>query len=540
MPGFRAMNRWTLFLVRMLSQEKRWLTLRLVCSFIWAAELFWVQGLAFDTEPWVRYPLLVQFIRFCLDWVTTLLLSLLLQRRFVTPLLLVNAILLVVVGTYSIYFHRPLMPVGIVFRWHEGCSVRSYLGVMIPLRILAVILVTLSAKFLLLIGSGRGNIPAWARWRMALFAVILYALLVGVLQWTQFKLSATGDMGRAIYAYGYTLPWFFDSLGSLNQGDLAERATAFSERHHHDRLTPMERPLSIGASVLVLQLETIGTRVLDASCVGGAVMPFMQELRRKSLYYRIQSFHSNGSCDMDFAATTFTRPYPCAVPYRLPGMQYTNSIPGFMKQHGYRTYVFHGNTQLFYDRGVMMEQLGFDQIFFKEQLASRHLKTSIMGVRDADLLRCVAEVMGSEKFVYVFAITLDTHAPFNVISESEMDIFPRPESQVEKYLNSARYLDNCLRDLIEKVPVGTTVVLYGDHTASLNTEILRSDVVEGVEYVPCLIYQKGNDLSHFQTTRDQDCSRDGSLDVLDIMGYLRNSVMASDDIRRRGAPPSPR
>lgn len=68
---------------------------------------------------------------------------------------------------------------------------------------------------------------------------------------------------------------------------------------------------------------------------------------------------------MDFAATTFTEPYPGMVPYRVPGMKYTNGMPAFMKLQGFRTYVFHGNTDLFYDRGLVMRELGFDHLSLK-------------------------------------------------------------------------------------------------------------------------------------------------------------------------------
>jgi hypothetical protein len=509
------------------SDERRWLTLRTACAIIWAMELFWVQGVGFEAAPWVRYPVLFQIIRFCLDLVVTLALSLLVRRRFLLPLLIGNAFFLAGVGAYAAYFHRPLMPAGVLYRWSEGISVRSYAGAMIPFHVIGVVFTAFMLKVALLIKSDRSKLPAWTRWRMGLYAALLYILPVCGLQFTQFKLSSEGNMERVIYAYGYTLPWLFDSLGSLNLRELAERAKAYSESHLSDRLTPLEKPLGVRSHVLVVQLETIGTQIIDATYRGFPVMPFMKELKSKSMYFRIEAFHSNGSCDMDFAAATFTRPYPFVVPYRLPGIQYNSSMPAFMKQYGYRTYVFHGNTQLFFYRGPFMDRLGFDHIVFKEQLAGRRLKSSIMGVRDAELFRCVAETVRSEAKVYAFIISLDTHAPFDLLEESEMEIFSRPTRRVEKYLNSARYLDNCLRELVNRLPDGATLMLYGDHTASMIEDLLVSDVEKGVEYVPCLIYEKGKDLSRFQQTRAQGISTNGTLNLLDMMGYLRNSVSFS-------------
>ena len=75
--------------------------------------------------------------------------------------------------------------------------------------------------------------------------------------------------------------------------------------------------------------------------------------------FRIRAFHSSGSCDMDYATVTFSEPYPNLVPYRLPGMKYTNSLPAFMRRQGFTTWFYHGNGSMFYDRGALIERLGF-------------------------------------------------------------------------------------------------------------------------------------------------------------------------------------
>ena len=533
------MNRWKTLLIEMRGDQRRWLVLRSLCALVWAVELFWVQGLAFEAAPWVEHTVLFQMIRFYLDLILTLSLSLLLQRRYLTPLLVLNAILLLILGTFALHFHRPMMISGIFYRWREAWSIRSTYSAIVPWHMAGVILVGFAAKFWLLVRSGRCSFPRWARWQMVALALFLYALPVGALQFSSFRLqtnSTNSNMRRAVYAYGYTVPWVIDIIGSLNLQELVERAKVYSATNY-DRITPLERPILIKTHVLVLQLETIGTQSIESTYGGAPVMPFLRELRNKSMCFRIQAFHSNGSCDMDFAAVTFTRPYPFVVPYRLSGIEYTNSMPSFMKQHGFSTYVFHGNKQLFYDRGPLMEQLGFDHIFFEEQLANRHLKASWLGVRDAELLRCVLEAIQSEKRAYVFAITLDTHAPYSLLDESEMELFPRPTNMLEKYLNSARYLDHCVEKLINGLPQDTTVLIYGDHGASIKTDGFVSDVVEGKEYVACLIYQKGNDLSQWQQTRDQSIATNGMLNLLDALSYLRNSVEASDGKSSSAAAP---
>jgi len=315
-------------------------------------------------------------------------------------------------------------------------------------------------------------------------------------------------------------------LGNQSLEKHAVRAKAYLT-HNYDRLAPLEKPLPVPGHIVVLQLESVDVSAINASCQGSLVMPFLYGLKDQSMFYRIQAFHRNGSCDMDYAATTGVEPYPGVVPYRLPGMRYTNSIPAFMSHYGFKTYVFHGNTELFYDRGQAMWKLGFDHVFFKEQLMSEHLPSTIMGFRDADVLNCVLKALQSENRAYLFCITLDTHAPFQQLNPQEMEIFPDAKKPVELYLNSLRYLDQCLRNFISQLPPGTTVFMYGDHTTSMHTSFFDSDTANGVEYVGGLIYQQGNDLSRLQQTREQPIATNGSLNLLDVLNYLRHGVATS-------------
>jgi len=326
-----------------------------------------------------------------------------------------------------------------------------------------------------------------------------------------------------VFAYGYAMPWVADIVANRNVEEHAAMARTYLDRHY-DRISPVETPLRIPGHLIILQLESVGGNAIKATSQGAEVMPFLNGLSKQSMNFRIRSFHKTGSCDMDYAATTFVEPYPNLVPYRLPGMQYTNSLPFFMGKYGYQTFFFHGNTGLFYDRSSVIEQLGFDHVFFKEELAREHLACSIMGVRDAELFGCMLKALQPENRACVFAITLDTHTPFENLTPDEMELFPHPADALDRFFNTLHYLDGCLRKFYAQLPNGSTVVMYGDHTASFQSERYTSDVVDGQEYVTCLINQKGADLSTVQQTRHQSLALDGSLNLLDVMSYLRRSV----------------
>jgi hypothetical protein len=523
---FLKQKRWKLQIPR------RWLVLRTLCAVVWALELFWIQSLAFPQPPWVRNPLLTQSIRLFFDLLFASGLVFLVRRRFLTLILSGGFVVSMVVATYSAHFHWPFMPARILSEWQDGWKMRSHFAAVISLEMLLVLVVILILKAFLLLRSGRYDFPL-PLWRiLVVLGLIAYGTVSGALQTTSLRLTIgpNGGFGRGVYVYGYTLPWLCDILTNADVKHHSVRAKAYLS-HHYDRITPLESPLTITNSVVVLQLESVSGHGIAARHDDQDIMPFARSLSEQSMRFRIQAFHRNGSCDMDYAATTSVEPYPGMVPYRLRGMPYTNTLPQFMRQHGFETSFFHGNTAIFYDRGMIMKEVGFDHVFFKEELASKHLPSSMIGVRDAALLKCLSEVLLSRSRVYLFGITLDTHTPFQQLDAKEMEIFPRPDGPVERYLNSLRYLDNCLRNFVNSMPNGTTLVLYGDHTTSMSTELFQSDIAQGKEYVEALIFQKGCNLASAQHSREQIIARDGSLNLLDVLTYLRNSVDCSDSNR---------
>ena len=505
--------------------QRRLFLFRILCATIWALELFWIQDLGFAAVPWIKYPVFVQLFRLGLNFVFCSALVFLMPRRFLVPLLVLNSAMMIAISTYIASFHWPLMPIRGLSELREGWSIHSEAYDLISWPIVGLILFLLMVKLFLLLKSGRHNLSPSTRWRLLVVAVLVYGLPVAALQLTNLRLSVGpgGGFGRTVFAYGYTLPWLCDLLANRSVEAHVARAKAYLT-HHYDRLTPLETRLPVSDRIVVLQLESVDGNAIEVAHQGDPVMPFLRKLKDQSMNYRIVSFHRNGSCDMDYAATTGVEPYPGVVPYLLPGMAYTNAVPAFMSRHGYQTYFFHGNTGLFYERGPAMERLGFDHIFFKEQLARQHLPSSLIGVRDADILQCVLKAVQSERRAYVFCITLDTHTPFMELTPPEMEIFPAPRDAVERYLNSLRYLDRCLSTFVNQLPEGTMVILYGDHTTSMRSEIFNSDVVDGKEYVDCLIYQKGRDLSALQQTRQLSVATNGSLNLLDVMNYLRHSI----------------
>lgn len=81
------------------------------------------------------------------------------------------------------------------------------------------------------------------------------------------SVGPSGGMGRAVFAYGYALPWACDVLGNSSVHQQGVRARAYLT-HRCDWISPLESPLPIGGHVVVLQLESVGDNAIEAGCHG--------------------------------------------------------------------------------------------------------------------------------------------------------------------------------------------------------------------------------------------------------------------------------
>ena len=188
---------------------------------------------------------------------------------------------------------------------------------------------------------------------------------------------------------------------------------------------------------------------------------------------------------MDYAVLSGGLPSKRLISYFIPGLEYCNSLPRFMRDHGYHTVSLHGASGDFFNRRTNFEQMSWDDILFKEDFKGMSMEQSHWGVRDEGILTLSSRKMhGATGPVFHFIITLDTHGPFNLISEEEKTIFPGSRVSQENYFNSMSVLDRNLRNYIASLPSGTLVLLYGDHTAGVEHQGFSPAREVGVDVFP--------------------------------------------------------
>ncbi len=498
---------------------------------VWTIELYAVQAatLVYPNATGARFAFWAPKIRLALDFLFISALTCWLPRRWLNVLVVGAFFSYVGLMTYFKYFLRPLSLLTILGNWREGTQVGGFALDMFPRGPALLLMLALALKLVALFFSNKASLPRKGAWlggallTLAYASLFLFTTFVSPLD----RIMATQGVGRLGAIRGYLGPWFAEWY-YLSDGRLLDRAME-RRRISYDRLTPVEADIPIHDRLVILQAESLDTNILGYRVDGVEVTPFLNRLRDLSMYYRVRAMHANGSSDADFVALNGVAGSAHENTYMIPEYPYINTTPQLLARRGYSTYSFHGNSGEFYRRRLAFQQMGFAGLYFRRELEGDYgLKADRWGVRDRDVLNLSAQQLREAASPTChFVITLTTHTPYTLLAPSEKEIFPNARTSVENYVNNMRYLDNCLRDYITSLGSGTTVMIYADHPTEVGDDQFSSDRLDGREFIPCFIYDADQDLSKVQKTRKQVLSRDGSLNLVDVINYLRGQITRS-------------
>jgi hypothetical protein len=490
-------------------------------ALFWTLDNFLVQAAAFDQQPTTIHPYFYQAVRLGIDFLAASAVLLFFGRRWLLVIVAADFLVSLLVFPYAHYFHHALSIEATMRTADEGMRVSAFGLEAIPTSIWIAFLGALAVKIYWVVQIT----PQPASWRRGCAAACVVAEIACILglQMTTFALSSlrTRSVTRAVYAYGYLNAWAAELFYGPDMKDIARELRSL-QCVSPDRLEGVESPWPVSGNVVLVQMESIGWEVLNYRIAGQEAAPYLSSMAGSDLCFKIQVYHTLGSADMDYAVLSDGTPSSRLVSYDVPGVTYSNGLPRFMQQHGFHTVALHGNDGGFFNRRGNFERMGFDEIWFKEDFRGRAVRKNSWGVRDAELFQLSSrEMKQAARPQFHFIITLDSHAPFNLIDDKEKQIFPNASSWRENYFNSARLLDSLLRDYVQSLPAGTLVILYGDHPAGVDYEDFHPASEGNAQFVPCIIHVCGSPgLPASSAPMPQD------LRILDIVNFMRHQIAA--------------
>ncbi len=516
-------------LVAFCRAEPLWVAAMSVFVLAWTLELYMTQEmtLVYPNETSARFAFWAPKIRLVLDLLFVLTLTFLLRRRWLCVVVAGGFFAYLGLITYFEYFLRPLSLLTIFGNWREGMRLSEFALDLFPKRVALMLVLALATQWVALYISRKASLPRNCAWLAGGACAVAYAGLYFLANMYDplYAIQTTRGVGRLGEIRGYLGPWFAEWY-YLRDDKVLQRALQLREVKY-DRLTPVEADIPVHKHLVILQAESLDYNVLGFKVDGVEVTPFLNKLRDQSMFYRVGAMHFNGSSDADFAALNAVSGSRHENPYIIPGYPYENTTPQFLARCGFSTFSFHGNGGEFYSRRPVFEKMGFAGIYFQEELVNvEGLRANRWGVRDADVLGLSAQKlrMATTPTCH-FIISLTTHVPYTLLADHEKEIYPHARTTVQNYLNNMRYLDNCLRDYIASLGSGTTVMIYADHPTEEGDGTFTPDRSDGREFIPCFIYDSDQDLSQLQKTRGAPIATDGTLNLVDMINYLRSQTM---------------
>ena len=511
-------------LLERLQLGKREAILLAVLWAAWTVEVFIVQEFTLITTydiPGYKN-VIARITRVFLDLTGCGLLIMVFWRRALYGVLAVWGVLAAGLSVYASFYGMPLSFLVITGQAGEGASAVPHLGVLLRHWYIPVIIAFAVGDMEIVRRLSKYNPVARVRLAMigSLFAANLLVAFTLNLFFPLRALSPCVPTSAIGTAYGYLWTWGGEEW-YFGRGRILEQALAVANEGS-DQLTPVEAPLELAEKMAVIQVEALDYEMVGFREKNELIMPCLTSLAESGMFYRVKPIEGAKSADEDFVMLTGAQPLVNIMTYRIPGYPFDNALPRIARKLGYETTFLHGYAGEFFGRRTAMIKMGFEHIWFKEEIPEGKLipRKSMWGVKDADLLRLAAKQLRESNGKQMqFIITLTSHWPYDLLAPNEMEVFGNPSSILERYLNCTRYVDNALKEYMTSIPDGTCVIIYGDHHSQISYEEGGATGRNG--NVPFIIYQKGYDLSKNQKTRDTGLASSGGLGLLDMARYLR-------------------
>ena len=262
-----------------------------------------------------------------------------------------------------------------------------------------------------------------------------------------------------------------------------------------------------GANVLMMQLESFQSFVIGMKVDGQEVTPFLNRLRRESLYGEALDQTSLGaSSDAEYVMLNGLLP-PLQGPlcFRYASNSY-RSLPTLLAERGWSTLKAMPYDGAFWNARGIGKRYGYQQQLFVDDFPSKDESEMIgWGLSDAATFEQLVPRLKAQKApFYCYLTTVMMHHPFDELNPDQERLrLPRglQNTMAGDYLQLARLRDEALEGLVERMREEglwekTVLVLCGDHRGRLEeNELQRLGVYKSkalLDRVPLFIHLPGS------------------------------------------------
>ena len=225
-------------------------------------------------------------------------------------------------------------------------------------------------------------------------------------------------------------------------------------------------------NVLLLVLESVRASEMGAYGAEQSATPFLDSLAHENAFAEKFYATSNFTVKSEHAIHCSSLDFMIGKPLsnrRLPVKSLC--MPHLMREQGYQTFWFHGNTKEFYGRGEYLPKLGFDKILSRDELDPTGKKPVLgWGLSDPQVLDfALNELESVDKPFYAEIMTVSNHMPFDYDWGIEFPPYLQATATMhDLYRRGIYYTDQAVKEFHERflqspLSKNTILVITGDH-----------------------------------------------------------------------------
>lgn len=309
------------------------------------------------------------------------------------------------------------------------------------------------------------------------------------------------------YVYDF-YAYYFTDVYKLNDEKIQEietylaslendnRYNEIDENFHQNNLLTKNKYQN--KNLILIQAESLNNYAIGLKVNGQEVTPNLNKMIASGLYF--DNFYTTvgigNTSDAEFSVMTGLYPTGEELSIYTYDKGEYNTLAKDFNTVNYNTFSIHGNTKLFYNRGVIHTQLyGFNKHYGEEDLAKDMLLVHNW-ISDESLLKQTIDIMANTPETdFAFPILVSCHTPFlddptieNKISELGFNVDEISDDLLRGYLKHTFYVDYCIGQMLEYIEEkglkdNTIIAIYGDHGANIshqsfitNRGILTNDI----------------------------------------------------------------
>lgn len=260
---------------------------------------------------------------------------------------------------------------------------------------------------------------------------------------------------------------------SLDPDELERVVSWFEEQRPRRAATGRWAGAARGRNLILIQVESLQSFVLDMNAAGSPVTPLLRSWQREALWFSnvTDQTEQGRSSDAELTTQASLLPLTAGAAVFAHGDNHFSSLAGELAGAGYHTLSAVPFDGGFWNRQVTHGSFGYGERLFVEAFEAG--ESIGWGLNDRDFMDQMATRLGALPRPFAaWLITLSLHHPYEGFPAhlSSLDVGEHAGTPLGNYLHTMHYFDTALAGFVARLEASglledSVLVVWGDHDA---------------------------------------------------------------------------